>query len=658
MRGMNLRAALLVSAPILLLAACGGDADVSPYDVSRPECENLNPNGCLFPWPSNRYLVDDSTTATGRRIDIPLAAMPANDDGVHVDPTEYNRGDGFSPITSFMTLYAGVIDGNDLPTWRNIDASLDDDSQTVIIDVATGDRVAHFAEFDVSPDNLAALRPLYIRPAARLQPNHHYVIATRNLHLMDGSTVQPSAYFKALRDNATTDVAELEARRAHFESDVFAPLTAAGVDRATLLEAWDVWTGSDEAATSDLVTMRDDALERVGATGLGCTITNVEEPTMEENGQIFRKIEGTFTVPLYMMTNQPGARLRRDSAGAPLAEGTTEAPFEMIIPRSVHESVSGGGAPVRLMTYGHGLFGGRDEIDASYVRNFANNYPTVVIGTDWWGMAAGDVPNATNALTEMSNWVTITERLTQGVVNTLVMTRTIAGICADEEAFQTADGHPYFDSAQLVYHGNSQGGIMGGTVAALSTDMTHFGLGVAGMDYTILIPRSVDYKAYETVFRAWYGDKITRSLIMVMLAQLWEHAEPSAFVGHILHDQFPNSPTNKQVLLQVGLNDAQVNTLAADREARTMGLPLFTPSVIEVQQLDATFTDTSPSGYVIYDVGAEMIPDGATYADDDTSAHEGVRRDPRAQMQLDAFLQPGGVVQNFCTGTCSPLPSP
>ncbi|MBK8168747.1 MAG: hypothetical protein IPK60_00200 [Sandaracinaceae bacterium] len=653
---MNLRNALACLASLTMIAACKGDeAPAGPViDVTRSECENLNPEECLLPWPSSRFLVDDATTPTGRRVNLTLEAMPANDDDVHVDPAEYNRGDGFSPMTSFMTLYPGVVDASTLPTWRNIDASMEDDSPTIIYDITAGARVAHFSEFDVSPDNLAAHRPMYIRPAARLAPEHHYVIATRNLHHMDGTPVDPTNYFRALRDNTATDVAELEARRAKFETDVFAPLTAAGIERSTLIEAWDMWTGSDESAIGDLVSMRDDAMTRVGTAGLGCTITTVEEPTMEENGEIFRKIEGTFTVPLYMETDQPGARLRRDSNGRPLAQGTAEAPFEMIIPRSVHESVTAGGAPVRLMTYGHGLFGGRDEIDGGYVRNFANDYPTVVVATDWWGMAQDDVPNATTALTEMTGWVTITDRLTQGVVNTLILTRTMAGSCLDNEAFQTADGHPYYDPSLLVYHGNSQGGIMGGTVAALSLDISHFGLGVAGIDYSVLIPRSVDYIAYETVFRTWYRDKFARQMIMVMLPQLWEHAEPSAFVGHVLSDVIPGSPTGKRVLLQVGLNDAQVSTIGADREARTMGLPMFSPSVIDVQGV-TTFADSSDSGYVIYDVGAEMIPDGCTYADGDTTAHEGVRRDPRAQMQLDAFLRPDGRVQNFCGTMCSPL---
>jgi hypothetical protein len=36
----------------------------------------------------------------------------------------------------------------------------------------------------------------------------------------------------------------------------------------------------------------------------------------------------------------------------------------------------------------------------------------------------------------------------------------------------------------------------------------------------------------------------------------------------------------------------------------------------------------------------------------DTVTHEAVRRDPRAQAQIDAFLRPDGVVEDFCNGPC------
>ena len=49
------------------------------------------------------------------------------------------------------------------------------------------------------------------------------------------------------------------------------------------------------------------------------------------------------------------------------------------------------------------------------------------------------------------------------------------------------------------YDGNSQGGIYGGTVCAVSIDVRRCALGVPGMDYPVLLPRSSDYVAKNTV---------------------------------------------------------------------------------------------------------------------------------------------------------------
>ena len=72
----------------MLFAGCGDDdvtptptPDAGPPDAGPPpyraECENLNPMGCLLPWPSSRYLVDDSSTRTGRRVAVPVEAIAA-----------------------------------------------------------------------------------------------------------------------------------------------------------------------------------------------------------------------------------------------------------------------------------------------------------------------------------------------------------------------------------------------------------------------------------------------------------------------------------------------------------------------------------------------------------------------------------------------------
>jgi hypothetical protein len=667
---------MLCALPLLPLVGCGDDddappppadagpADAGPVDAGPPpyrdECENLNPLGCMLPWPSSRYLTDDTTTDTGRRVAIPVEAMPKNDADtpIPVDPAELNRWDGFTGQTSFMTLYAGRIDDSRLADWLRVERSVAADSETILFDATTMERLPHFAELDKQAGISAELRPFYIRPARRMPENHHIIIATRNLRLMDGSPVQPHEGFRALRDNTPTTVPGIESRRRYFESEVFAPLTAAGIDRSTLVEAWDIWTGTDESAWGDAVKMRDDALRRIGERGLGCTVTDIRD---DVNEQIFRQVEGTVTVPLYQLENAAGSPLRRDSSGAPLAMGTFEFPFTVLIPRSVKTRIEAGGDPVRVMQYGHGLFGGRGEAEGSYVRNFANDYPTVIVAGDWNGMAGpDDVEFATRALANISLFPTFVDRQVQGFINLLVMVRTLKGVCTEDPAFQIA-GRLAYDPTQVYYHGNSQGGIFGGSLAGLSTDITHFALGVGAVSYAVFMPRSTNWKAYELILKQWYPNKIDRALLLVQLGQSWERSDPAVYSAHTLSDVLPNSPTNKRILYQTGRWDAQVANNGADIAARNFGIPVHSPSIYPVFGLDS-FTNSAPSGYVVYETGASPVPDDFRYATEEprdsvigSTVHETVRRDPRAQMQLDAFMRPDGVVQNFCDGACDSM---
>ena len=83
---MTERSAVVVA---VLVAACGGGSDIPA------RCNPLGGQGCLLPWPSAVYEIADPSTATGRRVQIPLAAMPKNIDDVAVDPGWLNRWDGF-----------------------------------------------------------------------------------------------------------------------------------------------------------------------------------------------------------------------------------------------------------------------------------------------------------------------------------------------------------------------------------------------------------------------------------------------------------------------------------------------------------------------------------------------------------------------------------
>ena len=52
------------------------------------------------------------------------------------------------------------------------------------------------------------------------------------------------------------------------------------------------------------------------------------------------------------------------------------------------------------------------------------------------------------------------------------------------------------DDIELYYQGSSQGGIMGGALTAVDPDFTRAVLNVPAMNYSVLLPRSVDYDEF------------------------------------------------------------------------------------------------------------------------------------------------------------------
>ena len=484
----------------------GGGADTGAPDAGepdpfRPECENLNPTHCLVPWPSSYFLTEDGDTSTGFRVDIPVDAMPANNSMETVDPGLFDRFDGFSPATSLFTSFPGMVDPAGLNGEDDIAASLDPSSTTVIVDAETSELVAHFAEFDSWPNTDPERAPIYLRPAARLEEGRRYVVGIQGLTLVGGGAVEPSEYFAALRDGTALDGTDVEDRRAHFE-EIFGVLDDAGVARGDLIEAWDFVTASGEAIWGDLIAMRDDAVGtdevrsggtdfgRMGEDGLGCTIDQVVD--VDDGGDlpepIWRRVDGTITVPLYLEGDDPGvetSRIHRGADGAPENNGTAEVPFTLMIPLSVRDRVLGAApdaAAPALEIYGHGLFGSRAEVTYGWHRDHIDNLKVVSAGVDWWGMSEPDLGRIAQTLQEFSSFDATGERLTQSVVNVLALTRALRGSCAGLDAFQVPMGdgstRPSYDPDHVYYYGNSQGGIMGGVVAGVAVDIERFVLGV------------------------------------------------------------------------------------------------------------------------------------------------------------------------------------
>lgn len=670
--------------------------DAPLVDAPTPEpfpthCENVNALECLAPWPSSRYLVEDPTTNTGYRIDLPQAAMPTNRFRVQVNPAQFARFDGFSPAGSMMTVFEGPLDTSMLADEQHIPDSMAATSQTILLveDEKSGYlRVEHFAEVDTWEDVDASRLPFYIRPATRMRPDAHYVVAIRNLRHADGSAVAPSPYFAALRDNTPLPAAaDIEGRRAHFE-EIFAALSEAGVARTDLVEAWDFRTASDELLVEDLVRIRDEAIrQNEGAGNCRITVSTVQEMP---DDNVWRRVQGTVRVPLFLNSIATGggtdggpevARIRRNAAGEAIQNAETrfvEVPFTATIPTSVHTRVAAGGDPVRLLTYGHGLFGERSEVESGWFRTMTEELEMASIAVDWWGMSSEDVARVLRSLSDFSSFVATPERFEQGLINFVVLTHSFANpscqvVSADPNVFNitpTAGGpaQRIWDNDELYYGGESQGGIMGMSLAAISTDITHFMSGVSGMAYSIMIPRSSNWVSYGGIMANSYRRQVDRALLMTMAQSVWDLSDPATFVGRITGNRLPcgldettcpgGLTPDHQLLMMIGQDDAQVANITADTAARTFGLPVVTPSPYLPHGLATTpaaINDNVRNAMVIYAIpGVPVLPLGTRNPGGDNDAHGGVRRAESGFRMLDRFYAPDGIIVNQCDGVCNP----
>lgn len=610
-------------------------------------CDFLVEEHCLLPFPTSAFLKPDASTPTGWRVDIPRQAMPANRNGVHIDPAEYNTFDGFSPGAVLLALFREGVDlaASGVPPITDLSVSLREDSPTVLLDADTGERVLHFTELDEQTDRVDQ-KVLMIRPGVRLREKHRYIVAIRGLVDLQGLPIQPRRAFRILRDGLDTPVRAIDDRRPLFE-DIFARLAAAGVERESLILAWDFVVASTEALTSRALSIRDQGLAANGPGAPPFEVTEIEEE-VDEN--ILRRVRGTFIVPLFMRSAVPPTRMNLEEDGVPRQNGTATAPFIVNIPRS---TVAGGRAhPARPIVYGHGLFGAGTEINAGHLRAFSNRVNFIVGATNWIGMSEQDLPHVMAMIRDLSDFSIIPDRLQQAMLNFILLGRLFIAEdgFSSHPAFQL-DGAPLIDRTELYYYGISQGGIQGGTYLALSPDTTRGVLGVGASNYSILLQRSIDFLPFQFLLNGWYQNQLERSLLYPLLQMPWDRAEPQGFLSHLVDDPLPGTPP-KKVLIQMGVNDSQVPNIGTEIQVRSLGIPAVAPSALPAFQIPERETPFDGSAYVPYDVNGAATPLTNTPPPFENGVHEAVRRLRAAQDQIDAFLRPDGRIENFCGGPC------
>lgn len=639
----------------LLLGALGAIAcrnpppEPDPTELGPPSgCDPLVPEVCALPWPSSLFEADDPTTATGRQLALGEATLPMNRDFVQVRPDMVNRYDGYSVLTPIVVFLDGAtttgVIGHD-----NLDAFAAADARTVIVDTVTHERVPHFVELDATAESDAE-RSLFLRPVVPLKNGRRYVVGIRGLVKADGSPVAASPAFIALRDGTATEDPDVESRRASFDALVFPELAGQQFERGELQLAWDFGTGSIERSLAAATFIRDDALARVGPDGPPYTIDTVEDGDCTVPGtRIARTLYGHLTAPRYTDQELPPARIVFGDDGDPAYQTDTSVKFLVRVPCSIALDPGSGG---RLVQYGHGLLGDYEEARADYLAKLADDNRWVLMAQNWTGMSTIDAPGITLMIAlDLSDFESVPDRTTQGFGEWAAGARLGRGALAQDPALQFGGLGAIDPSLPPAFYGNSQGAILGGAYAALSTDIERAVLGVGGMPYSLLLYRSADFEPFFLLFKEKFQDDREIALLIAAMQTVWDPGESAAYANVLGGEWLPGTP-DKRVLMQVAIGDAQVSTLGAEIAARAIGAVSVGPAVRPIWGVEEQTAPIEGSAIVEWqysDAGAEPFenvpPDSAL------DPHECPRREPDGQAQLARFIETG-TVEQFCDGPC------
>ena len=623
-------------------------AAVDPIHLDHePGCDDLNPRVCILPWPSDAFLAVDPETLTGFHVEYTPESVPHHESAPELDPAEFRILDGHSPASQLMTMFDAPPDLGDAAGATTIERSLGADSPTVLLDLVTGERVAHWVELDAQADSPKET-VVYVRPADVLSENRSYAMALRGLVDGGGEPFGADPAFEALRDDVLTDNAPLEARRARAET-AFAALEAAGVARAELQQMWTFHTASGEALRGDLLSIRADALERLGPDGLGCSITSIEQ---DYAADAYRRVRGTFTVPSYTDSPTAPARFVRGPDGRPEFVEMREVAFTAIVPESVGRPADGDPVPRPLVTFGHGLLGEAEgTVSSDRTRALADQAAMVVIGTDWAGMSQSDLLAVAAALQDPNQFIAVTDRMQQGMVNFIAMGRTFAGICREHEAF-VVDDQPLISADEHYYVGGSQGGILGATLLTIHPDIERGLLVVNGAAFSFMMDRSIAFSGLLSIFEGWYPVRTDRAILLTLAQQLWDFAEPTSYLPYATSGMEDFGP--KTLLSIAALNDAQVPNLSTDLAMRMADVPVIAGSVREPWGIDVVQAPWDGSGYITIDVGDPPNPEGNVAPTEDAGGHGDVILAPSAMQIVTEFLTPDGLITMPCDGVCDP----
>ncbi len=610
------------------------DPDPEPEPITGidnlPGGDPLVPDVALYPFPSDFWLVDDDTTATGRRVAFPEGLLPEP-----LTPEAYASHDGFSRIPSLLAFFDAAIDPATLPDIEDAAATLAATSPVLLLREDTWEPVPLLVELDATA-SFPFEQALILRPRTLLAPGTGYVaLITDGVRTTAGEPLPLEDSFRALRDGIPTDSDAVEAWRGDFEL-VNRAIDGAGLSPDSVRLGWSFHTRSEESVVGPLLAMQQIAMEAE------LPPWQLLSDTIEDGDRLVR---GTAQAPDFL--GEVG-RVELGNDGAPIVHGTREVEFLITIPAELDET-----RPV--IAFGHGFFSTLEEPTWGSLNAGLHRWRMSAITTNFLGFNEGDALATFGLLgSRLQDTYEITSQQLQSLTHFTLLARLVDEQLTADPTLVTSGGDPLLAPAPR-YMGISNGGTQGLTLMSTSPAYELGALVVPGGAWSHMLQRAVQWNDMGSILRERFEEPREMQLVMSLVQPLLDAADSMNYVEHLTTDRFPGLPPAR-VTLHEALWDSQVANLVTHWVARTGGIPLVTPSPVDVWGLPTlsangeTPLDTD-SALLIYDLGADPIPPGNVPPDEDNDTHAQIRNREDYLVHMERFLTDGSIVQ-VCAGPC------
>ena len=479
--------------------------------------------------------------------------MPANASTSTSKPRPTTLNDGFSPGQAIVVRIPGIDTAGAVAPRARCRSTTSAATREANTPDRRDRRADRQALADLGRDRLERVDAGRDRAARSTRrstspPGHRYIVALRNLKDAAGKTIEAPEGFRYYRDDLPSERAAINKQRDALRR-IFTTLRGRASSATTSTSPGTSRSPATRTSPPRMLHIRDDAFAQLGDTTSPTAWSRAPRrrsrseslTTQPQARRIARRVRGHLHGALLPDPDCAAGRAPQlDSNGAAEQNGTWTANFDCIIPR--RRPMTARRAPGASAVYGHGLFGERRGGDFGAAAASSRRHTTSSTAPPTRSDVRGDVPDAIAHPATSRTFPAAgrpppagpAERALPRARLMISHGRLRHGRPLPRRGRDTRQ-RPGDRHLELYYNGNSQGGIMGGALTAVSPDFTRAALDVPG-DELLGAADPLGRLRRLHAFLTPPTRTTSRPLSLDLIQMLWDRGEPNGY-AHRMTDR-------------------------------------------------------------------------------------------------------------------------